>query len=78
MIYPGELVGKSITIVASPHKKWIGWQGKIIDETKSSLLVSDHGTVKRLLKRNLLFKLGSEIVSGTDLIKRPEERLKGK
>ena len=79
-IFPGELIGREIIIVKAGDSSLIGWQGKIVDETKSTLKLSHHGEVKTLLKQNLAFKIkGTEtILSGDQLARRPEDRLKGK
>ena len=79
-LFPGELIGKKVTILTATDPKLVGWKGKVIDETKNSLKVSSNGTVKTLLKTGITFKLDEtgQILSGAEIAKRPEDRLKGK
>jgi len=79
-IFPRELIGKEIIIVRAANPQLVGWQGRIIDETRNSLkVISNQGEAKMLLKNSLAFKIkGTEIIiSGNQIFKRPEERLKG-
>ena len=79
-IFPGELIGKKITIISAANQSMVGWQCQVIDETKNSLKVSHQGKIKTLLKTNLVFNVdGTEmIISGNQLNKRPEDRIKGR
>ena len=80
-VYPYELIGQEIIVVIATNKFDQGFKGKIIDETKSTLLIEDEvGRVRKLLKNTITFKIvqtGQEI-KGKTLIRRPEERIKGK
>ena len=78
-IFPFELIGKEICIVESTNKFNQGICGKIVDETKSTLVVEQNGKMKRLLKNNITFKLSPKgtIIYGKEINKRPEERIKG-
>lgn len=79
-LFRQELIGKEIIIVRAANPQLVGWQGRIIDETRNSLkVISNQGEAKMLLKNSLAFKIkGTEIIiSGNQIFKRPEERLKG-
>lgn len=77
--YPYELIGKEIVVVKSTNAHNEGICGRIVDETKATLVVEHNGKMKRLLKNTITFKLKSNgmIISGVEINKRPEERIKG-
>lgn len=79
MTYRKELIGEEIEIVDSTNKSQMGMQGKVVDETKSTLKIDCAGGIKTLLKNNLVFKITKtgETVAGKDVNKRPEDRIKG-
>ncbi len=79
-IFPGELIGKRIIIVNATNRSLIGLQGKVINETKATLVVLTKGKEAILLKSGLVLRLEhhDKIIKGVDLIKKPEDRLKGK
>ncbi len=79
-IYPHELIGEEIEVVDSTNPSHKGIKGKIIDETKATLLVKTQQGVKTLLKNNVVIKLSknAEIIEGVRLCKKPEDRVKGK
>ena len=66
-------------VVESANSSNVGLSGKIVDETKFTLKVSSQGKIKTLFKSALLFKLGKtgQIINGKNIMKRPEERIKG-
>lgn len=80
-VYPHELVGQEIIVVEATNKSDQGLRGRIVDETKSTIEVEDEvGRTRKLLKNTIKFKIvqtGQEI-EGKTLIRRPEERIKGK
>jgi len=77
--YPHELIGKEIVVITSTNKHNEGICGIIVDETKSTLVVEHEGKTKRLLKNTITFKLthNNMVISGAEINKRPEERIKG-
>ncbi|PIZ52124.1 hypothetical protein COY27_01390 [Candidatus Woesearchaeota archaeon CG_4_10_14_0_2_um_filter_33_13] len=79
-IYPHELIGEKIVIVASKNPFNLSISGRVVDETKSTIVVEQKDTKKRLFKNNITIKLvrNGQIINGQELAKRPEERLKGK
>jgi ribonuclease P protein subunit POP4 len=75
-LYPHELIGEDVEIVESNNQDQIGIKGKVVDETKSTLNING----KVLLKNSITIKLLSsgEVISGKEIAKRPEDRIKGK
>jgi ribonuclease P protein subunit POP4 len=77
-VYPHELIGETIEIVDSTNKSHMGLQGKVIDETKSTIVIEQQSQPKTLLKNNITLRLKNGLViKGTALLKRPEDRIKG-
>ncbi len=79
-VFPQELIGEEIEVVDSKNKSNIGIRGKIIDETKETLKVHQgNGKVVVLMKNIITFKLlnTGKIISGEQITRRPEDRLKG-
>ena len=79
-IFPHELIGEEIEIIASTNESNVGKKGKIVDETKSTIKLQHKNQTKTLMKSAITFKLikTGQTIEGQDIIKRPEERLKGK
>ena len=79
-IYPHELVGKYVLVISSNNKSNFGIEGKVVDETKSTIKIEQNKKIKVLLKHNITIKIKQtgQVLVGKDLVKRPEERLKGK
>ena len=75
-----EFIGEEIAIVASKNKHDLALQGKIVDETKYLLKIKAREGIKSLLKKNIQFKIlrTGEIITGDNIMKRPEDRIKGK
>jgi len=79
IIFPDELIGEEIEVIQASNKHQERFRGKVVDETRSTLKVEIGGQTKTLLKRGLTLKLlrNGKIIAGADLLKRPEERIKG-
>lgn len=75
-----ELIGLNAEIIESKNRDNIGIKGKIIDETKHTLVVSQGKKQKRFMKKNIKIKINVEnkhyIIDCKKIQKRPEERLK--
>ena len=79
-IFPYGLIGKKIKVIDAYNKSNVSIQGKIVDETKSTIkLEQGNGKVITLLKGEIKFKLieTGTIIIGESIKKRPEERVKG-
>jgi ribonuclease P protein subunit POP4 len=77
-IYPHELIGEKVTIVEAKNPSNVGLQGLIVDETKSTLKIDVKGIIKTVFKKDIVLQMHDNLLKGTELCKRPEERLKGK
>ena len=78
-----ELIGLEVRVVKSSQSNHIGVKGKIVDETKNTLIINHKGRDKTIAKETATFhfKLPSGLiveVEGKNLVKRPEDRVKTK
>ena len=78
--FPYELIGEELEVVDSTNKANLGIKGKIVDETKATLIIEQEKKLKTLLKKNITFKLvrSGQIIKGQEIVKRSEERLTGR
>jgi len=79
-----EFIGLEAKVIRSTHPGYIGISGKIIDETKKTLIILGKDGEKRIIPKNVAvfhFKLqdGTVVeVNGKVIVGSPEERLKRK
>ncbi|AEH06751.1 Ribonuclease P protein component 1 [Methanothermococcus okinawensis IH1] len=79
-----ELIGLNVEIVKSPNLSLVGIKGKVVDETRNTLIIERFGSGKeiRIPKDVAVFRFElkdkSVDVIGSLLIGRPEDRLKRK
>lgn len=77
-----ELIGLQCEIVQSNNKSLVGIRGKIILETMKTLVIKTGIKPKRVQKKNTTFRLdinGEKVdVDGSELVARPEDRIKKK
>lgn len=77
-----QLLGNEITITQSKNKTLEKMTGRVVDETKNTLVIDTGKNTKKVLKKDITFKVvseGKEIkVDGQSLIGKPEERIKSK
>ncbi|MGH9390915.1 MAG: ribonuclease P protein component 1 [Vicinamibacteria bacterium] len=73
-----ELIGLSVVVSAATDPSLVGLKGRVVDETRNTLLVETAKGEKRVAKRGAEFAFGSEgvHVQGDDLLFRPEDRIK--
>ncbi|MCS4541585.1 MAG: ribonuclease P protein component 1 [Euryarchaeota archaeon] len=76
-----ELIGLLAEVVKSTHPNYIGIKGKVIDETKNTLIIDQNGKEKTIPKAEvtLHFTLPEDTiveVYGKLLVGRPEDRIK--
>ena len=78
-IFAAELVGKMIDVIDAKNKSNQGMHGKIVDESKMTITIKHNGTLKTLLKNEIVFRLSHPkiVIRGNEIMKRPEERIKG-
>lgn len=74
-----ELIGLTCEIVDARNHSLIGMKGKIIDETKNTLVIKNK-TTKKIIKNQVKMKVDikkkSIIIDGKELVGRPDERIK--
>ena len=75
-----ELIGTKIRVVDATNKSLIGLEGKVIDETRNTILIeSEHKEViliKEQITIEFKYKNQKVRVNGKILVARPEDRLK--
>jgi ribonuclease P protein subunit POP4 len=75
-----ELIGLDAEIVKAKNQTLVGFKGKIVDETQSTLTIKQKDKMKKIIKDQATFnfKVGEKIVQvdGKLLVGRPEDRLK--
>ena len=75
-----ELIGLSIEVIDSKNKSNIGIKGKIIDETKSTIIIKQNKEKKRIFKKNITInvKINNKNIkiNGEKLFGKPKERIK--
>ena len=78
-IVRGELIGLSIEVIDAKNPSVVGIKGKIIDETKNTIVIQSD-KVKKLIKNQIKMKikLKDKIIEidGKNLVGRPEDRIK--
>ena len=79
-IFAGELVGKEVVVKSSTNISLVGLAGKIIDETRNTLVFNIFGKRKTVLKSSVTLDVALENeqiqLIGSTLLKRPEARIK--
>jgi ribonuclease P protein subunit POP4 len=77
--FPYELIGEEMEVLSSHNPSNLEIKGRIVDETKFTLKIKTSKEIKTLFKKNIVFRLKNKnlVLDGKDLVKRPEERLKG-
>jgi ribonuclease P protein subunit POP4 len=71
-----ELIGLFVKVVSSTNPEQKGIKGKIVDETKSTILIELDGKKRRIMKSNVELEIEGNLVQGTKLVARPEDRIK--
>jgi ribonuclease P protein subunit POP4 len=86
-IFYHELIGLYCEDIESSNKSFVGISGKVIDETKNTILIekfSEDGVEEKLIPKNVSifhFKLPDDSwveIHGKILVSRPEDRVKKK
>ena len=77
--YLHELIGERINVIAATNVAIVGLEGIIVDETRKTLVVETNASLRRLLKSTITIRLvrSGLCLDGKDLVRRPEERIKG-
>ncbi len=77
------LIGLKVKIVQSSNSQYLNLSGKIVDETKNTLIIKNEVKEMRIPKKNSVFQFYlsenyAVEVKGVLLLGRPEERIKKK
>ncbi|MBW2963771.1 ribonuclease P protein subunit [Candidatus Woesearchaeota archaeon] len=80
--YAEEIIGKTIKVVESKNKSNVGMEGKVIDETKKTIVVKTKKGQKKLLKGNITIMINHKNaqkskISGTPETRSVSKRIKG-
>ncbi len=80
-IFYHELIGLQVKVLDHISKTCVGLEGRIIDETRNTLVILNGAKPKRILKKGgkFLFKLSDRVyvvVRGEEILGRPEDRIK--
>jgi len=75
-----ELIGLHILVSDAKNPSLIGLKGKIIDETKNTIVIEHDKTTKKLLKNQITMKLRHDKnyveIEGRKIVGKPEVRIK--
>lgn len=75
-MFKDELIGKTIKIVESKNKTLKNLTGRIINETKHTIILKTKTKPKMILKNQIKFQLGKITIDGNTIISKPENRIK--
>lgn len=77
-----ELIGLEVKVVDDSNPNNIFISGRIVDETRNTIVIRHRGEVKTVAKQHARFQFrlpGEEVeVEGASLVGRPEDRVKRK
>ncbi|MDH3365372.1 MAG: ribonuclease P protein subunit [Thermoplasmata archaeon] len=75
-----QFIGLDIEILASTCPSQVGVRGKVVDETKNTITIDQDGVEKMIAKTGCEFRFvdgpQAHVVSGNDIMFRPEDRIK--
>ena len=75
-----EMIGEVIEVTSSGNKTLIGLRGRVIDESKNTIILDTKKGKKTLLKDQVIFiveKKGKKLkIDGKKICFRPEDRIK--
>lgn len=80
-IIRSELIGTEAKVARSRHLDYVGIIGKVIDETRNTLVILHESERKRIVKDSAVFRFNfsdraAVEIDGKLLVGRPENRLK--
>ena len=77
-----ELIGLNAKIIDSKNPQNINIEGRIVDETKNMIIIETKYGDKKLIKNQNTFEIGfdngKEVIEGSLLVARPQDRIKFK
>ena len=73
-------IGLDVAVSASTCPSQVGMRGRVVDETKNTMMIERDGTERVIAKAGCEFKFEedgqSHVVSGNEIRFRPEDRIK--
>ena len=76
----GELIGLEVEVIASSHPGYLSLVGRVVDETKNTLVIEREGRCRRIPKPGNKFLFTCEgnsyHIRGEEIQHRPEDRIK--
>jgi RNase P/RNase MRP subunit p29 len=75
MTYRKMIIGKEIEVLCSTNPCDLHISGRVTDETRNMIQVGN-GSLKWLIKKNIIVLLDGRKTDGRELIGRPEDRMK--
>jgi len=76
-----EVMGQVVKVISSGNETLVGLTGRVVDETKNMLMIETGDRIRKVLKKEVKLELSTQdgkLLDGSDLVGRPEERLKKK
>lgn len=83
-LFQHELIGLNVEIIESSHNGLVGIKGKVVDETRNTILVETSDRKESVIPKNrAIFHFqtpeGQKVeIDGKILVSRPEDRIKKK
>ena len=71
-----ELIGLPVKITQARNPTLVGLEGEVVDETKNTLKIRTGAVVRQVLKSICTFEFSGVRVTGSEIVGRPEDRLK--
>ena len=78
-----EFIGLNAKVVRSSHPGYVGIEGKVLDETRNTILILHKNKKKTVIKNTAVFNFttpdGTIVeINGKTIVGRPENRIKKK
>ena len=71
-----EWIGKHAKVVSSTNKSLNGFEGRIVNETRNTIVIETQKGLKKVQKHGTVFEIDGQEVTGDDVLAAPEERIK--
>ena len=76
-----ELIGLNAKVIRSSHPGYVGIEGKVLDETRNTILILHKNRKKNVIKNTTVFNFtmpdGTIVeIDGKTIVGRPEDRIK--
>lgn len=71
-----EWIGKHATIIEAKNSSLKGIEGKVVDETRNTVIIETEKGVKKVQKQGTVFEIDGQEVRGDEVLAAPEERIK--